>query len=195
MDLIWGYNNIWIKEDNEWKVAFLMNKGLFEPKVIYFGLCNSPRTFWRIMTSIFQELLHKGILANYIDNFVIPVETEEELEKHTIRFLKIVEKHNLCFKQSKCDFNAKEIPRLGVRVGNGEVQMKEEKVKTIKEWKIPTKIKDVESFLGFANFYWRFIKDFSHIAVWLNWLKGKEEWKWKEEEQNVFEELKQKITT
>jgi len=85
------------------------------------------------MTSIFQELLHKGILANYIDNFVIPVETEEELEKHTIRFLKIVEKHNLCFKQSKCDFNAKEIPRLGVRVGNGEVQMKEEKVKTIKE--------------------------------------------------------------
>ena len=147
------------------------------------------------MTSIFQELLHKGILANYIDNFVIPVETEEELEKHTIRFLKIVEKHNLCFKQSKCDFNAKEIPRLGVRVGNGEVQMKEEKVKTIKEWKIPTKIKDVESFLGFANFYWRFIKDFSHIAVWLNWLKGKEEWKWKEEEQNVFEELKQKITT
>ena len=176
-------------------MAFLMNKGLFEPKVIYFGLCNSPRTFWRIMTSIFQELLHKGILANYIDNFVIPVETEEELEKHTIRFLKIVEKHNLCFKQSKCDFNAKEIPRLGVRVGNGEVQMKEEKVKTIKEWKIPTKIKDVESFLGFANFYWRFIKDFSHIAVWLNWLKGKEEWKWKEEEQNVFEELKQKITT
>ena len=66
------------------------------------------------MTSIFQELLHKGILANYIDNFVIPVETEEELEKHTIRFLKIVEKHNLCFKQSKCDFNVTEIPILEV---------------------------------------------------------------------------------
>jgi len=63
------------------------------------------------------------------------------------------------------------------------------------EWKTPTKVKDVESFLGFANFYRQFIKDFSHIAVPLNRLKGKEEWKWTEEEQNAFEELKQKITT
>ena len=62
------------------------------------------------------------------------------------------------------------------------------------EWKTPTKVKDVESFLGFANFYRRFIKDFSHVAVPLNQLKGKEEWKWTEEEQNAFEELKQKIT-
>ena len=85
------------------------------------------------MTSIFQELLHKGILANYIDNFVIPVETEEELEKHTIRFLKIAEKHNLCFKQSKCDFNATELPILGVQVGNREVQIEEAKFKAIKE--------------------------------------------------------------
>jgi len=58
-----------------------------------------------------------------MDNFIIPAETEEELEKHTIRFLKIVEKHNLCFKQSKCDFNATKIPILGVQVGNREVQM------------------------------------------------------------------------
>ena len=68
-----------------------------------------------------------------MNDFVIPVKTEKELEERTIRFLKIVEKHNLCFKQSKCDFNATEIPILGVRVGNGEVQMKEEKVKAIKK--------------------------------------------------------------
>ena len=133
LDLIWGYNNVQIKKDDKWKVAFLTNKGLFEPKVIYFGLYNSLGTFQQIMTSIFQELLHEGTLENYIDNFVIPAKTEEELEKHTIRFLKIVEKHNLCFKQSKCDFNATEIPILGVQVGNGEVQMEEEKVKVIKE--------------------------------------------------------------
>ena len=90
----------------------MTNKGLFEPKVMYFGLYNSPETFQRIMTSIFQELLHEEILANYMDDFIIPAETEKELEKHTIRFLKIVEKHNLCFKQSKCDFNATEIPIL-----------------------------------------------------------------------------------
>jgi len=70
------------------------------------------------MTSIFQELLHEGTLANYMNDFVIPVKTEEELEKYTIKFLKIAEKHNLCFKY---DFNATEIPILGVWVGNGEV--------------------------------------------------------------------------
>jgi len=193
LDLIWGYNNVWIKEGDEWKAAFLTNKGLFEPKVIYFGLCNSPGTFQRMITSIFRELLHERTLANYMNDFVILAKTEKELEECTIRFLKIVEKHNLCFKRSKCDFNTTEIPILGVRVRNGEVQMEEEKVKAIKEWKIPTKVKDVESFLGFANFYRRFIKDFSHIAVPLNRLKGKEEWKWTKEKQNVFEELKQKI--
>jgi len=133
LDLIWGYNNIWIKEGNKWKAAFLTNKGLFKPKVMYFGLCNSPGTFQQMMTSIFRELLHEGILANYMDNFIIPAKTEEELEKHTIRFLKIAEKHNLCFKQSKCDFNATELPILGVQVGNREVQIEEAKFKAIKE--------------------------------------------------------------
>ena len=121
-----------------------------------------------------------------MDDFIILAKTEKELEEHTIRFLKIVEKHNLYFKQSKCDFNTTEIPILGVQVRNGEVQIEEEKVKVIKEQKTLTKVKDVESFLGFANFYQRFIKDFSYIVVLL---KGKKEWKWTEEEQNAFEKL------
>jgi len=58
-----------------------------------------------MMNSIFQKLLHEDVLANYIDDFVIPAKTIEELEEQTVRFLKIVEKHNLCFKQLKCDFN------------------------------------------------------------------------------------------
>jgi len=66
LDLIWGYNNIWIKEGNEWKAAFLTNKGLFELKVIYFRLCNLPGTFQQMITSIFQELLHEESFANYI---------------------------------------------------------------------------------------------------------------------------------
>ena len=98
LDLIWGYNNIRIKEGNEWKVAFLTNKGLFEPQVMYFGLCNSPEMFQQIMNSIFQELLHEGVLANYMDDFVIPAKDIKELEERTIRFLKIAERHNLCFK-------------------------------------------------------------------------------------------------
>ena len=84
MDLIWGYNNIRIKEGDEWKAAFLMNKGLFKPRVMYFRLCNSPETFQRIINSIFRELLHKGVLANYMDDFIIPARSMEELEEQTI---------------------------------------------------------------------------------------------------------------
>jgi len=153
LDLIWKYNNVQIKEGDKWKAVFLTNKGLFEPQVMYFRLCNSPETFQRMMNSIFQELLHKWILANYIDVFVIPVRTMKELEEQTIRFLKIAEKHNLCFKQSKCDFNMEEIPILGVVVGKGQVKIEQKKIKAVKEWKTPTRIKDVESFLGFVNFY------------------------------------------
>ena len=88
-----------------------------------------------------------------MDDFVILARTMKELEEQTIQFLKIAEKHNLYFKQSKCDFNMEEIPILGVVVGKGQVKMEQEKIKAVKEWKTPTKIKDVESFLGFVNFY------------------------------------------
>ena len=88
-----------------------------------------------------------------MDNFVISAKTMEELEEQTIRFLKIMEKHNLCFKRSKCDFNMEEIPILGVVVGKEQVKIEQEKIKMVKEWKTPTRVKDVESFLGFANFY------------------------------------------
>ena len=71
------------------------------------------------MNSIFWELLHKGVLANYMNNFVILAKIIEELEEQMIRFLKIVKKHNLCFKQLKCNFNIEEIPILGVIVGKG----------------------------------------------------------------------------
>jgi len=195
LDLIWGYNNIRIKEGNKWKAIFLTNKGLFEPQVMYFGLCNSPGTFQRMMNSIFRELLHEGVLANYMDDFVIPAKTMEELEERTIRFLKIAEKHNLCFKRSKYNFNMEEIPILEVVVGKGQVKMEQEKIKAVKEWKTPTKVKDIESFLRFANFYQQFIHNFSHTARSLNELNGKKEWKWEEEHQKMFEELKEKMTS
>ena len=96
--MIWGYNNVRIKEGDEWKAAFLTNKGLFKPQVMYFGLYNSLGTFQRMMNSVFWELLDEGILANYMDDFIIPARTKEELEEQIIRFLKIAEKHQLYFK-------------------------------------------------------------------------------------------------
>ena len=88
-----------------------------------------------------------------------------------------------------------EIPILGVVVGRGQVQMETDKVKAVKEWKTPIKIKEVESFLGFTNFYKWFIKNFSYMAKPLNELKGKKEWKWGKEQQEAFKELKEKITS
>jgi len=73
--------------------------------------------------------------------------------------------------------------------------MEQEKIKAVKEWRTPTKVKDMESFLGFTNFYRCFIQNFSHMAKPLNELKGKKEWKWGEEHQRAFEELKEKITS
>ena len=105
------------------------------------------------MNNIFWELLHEGVLANYMDNFMIPAKTMEELKEQMIRFLKIVEKHNLCFKQSKYNFNMEEISILGVIVGKGQVKMEQEKIKVEKKWKTPTRVKDIESFLRFPNFY------------------------------------------
>ena len=108
-----------------------------------------------------------------MDNFVIPAKMMKELEKQMIRFLKIAEKHNLCFKRSKYNFNMEEIPILGVVVRKEQVKMEQEKIKAVKEWKMLIEVKDVESFLGFVNFYRRFIQNFSHMAKPLNKLKGK----------------------
>ena len=89
----------------------------------------------------------------------------------------------------------KEIPILGVIVGKGQVKMEQEKIKAMKKWKTPTKVKGIESFLGFANFYQHFIQNFSHTAKPLNKLKAKKEWIWDKEQQQAFEELKDKITS
>ena len=133
LDLIWEYNNVRIKGGNEWKAAFLTNKGLFELQVMYFRLYNLPERFQRMINSIFWELLHEGVLVNYIDDFIIPANMIKELKERTIQFLKIVEKHNLCFKQSKYNFNMEEILILGVIVGKEQVKMEQKKIKAIKE--------------------------------------------------------------
>ena len=88
-----------------------------------------------------------------------------------------------------------EIPILGVIVGKEQVKIEQKKIKAVKEWKTLTKVKDVESFLRFANFYQYFIQNFSYTAKPLNELKGKKDWKWDKEHQNALDKLKRKITT
>ena len=164
---------------------------------MFFGMSNSPATFSRMMTNIFREMIQEGVLVNYMDDFAIPGNSLQELEERTVRFLTIADKHNLFFKRSKCDFNATQIPILGTVIGNGQAMMEQEKISAIRNWETPTTIKGVESFIGFANFYRRFIQDFSTIAAPLNRLKGgkgEKEWKWGLEEQNAFETIRDAIT-
>jgi len=84
LNLIWGYNNIQIKEGDKWKAAFLMSKGLFEPQVMYFGLCNLLGTFQRMMNSIFWKLLHEEVLANYMNDFMILAKTKKTRRKDNL---------------------------------------------------------------------------------------------------------------
>ena len=136
-------------------------------------LTNNEQYFLRIVTWRCTCKIY-GQLCN-------PSKNNKETRRTDNPFLKIAEKHNLCFKRSKCDFNIEEILILGVVVGRRQVQMEIDKVKVVKEWKTSTKLKEVKSFLRFANFYKQFIKNFSYIVKPLNKLKEKKNWKWEEE--------------
>ena len=82
MDVCWGYNNIWIKKGDEWKAAFKTNKGLFEPTVMFFGMCNSPATFRTMMDATFEEIIAKGLMIIYMDNILNFAGTEEVFVKY-----------------------------------------------------------------------------------------------------------------
>ena len=164
MDIIWGYNNVRIKEGHEWKAAFLTPRGLFEPTVMYFGLCNSPGTFMRMMATIFRDMIRAGKCAIYMDDIVFCGTTKEELRRNTLEGLRILEKHDLYVKESKCYWEVEEVPVLGHIVGHGRTRMEKTKIKTILEWRTPKSKNDVHVWNGFCNFYRRYIKGYSSIA-------------------------------
>ena len=153
MDIIWGYNNVHIKEGHEWKAAFLTLKGLFKPTIMYFGLCNLPGTFMCMMQTIFHDMIHQQKCAIYMDDLIFKGKTKEELRQNTLEGLEILAKHDLYIKESKCYWEVEEVPVLGHIVGKGQLHMEATKVKTILEWETPKNRKDVQKFNGFCNFY------------------------------------------
>jgi hypothetical protein len=84
LDVRWGYNNVWIKEGDEWRAAFWTNQGLFKPLVMFFSLTNSPATFQTMMNNIFQDLISEGVVCVYLDNILIFTETMEEHNQVTL---------------------------------------------------------------------------------------------------------------
>ena len=163
-DVRWEYHNVHIKEGDEWKAAFVTNRDLFEPKVIFFGLTNSPATFQALMNAIFADLIAEGKVAVYLDDILIWSSDITEHRKVVHKVLKRLEEHDLYLRPEKCAFEKDEIDYLGLIIHAGSVSMDPVKVKAVTTWSTPKCLKDVRAFIGFANFYRRFIKDFSKLA-------------------------------
>jgi len=153
LDIQWGFNNVRIKEGDEWKAAFWTNRGLYEPLVMFFGLTNSPATFQTMMDDIFEDLISEGVVVVYLDDILIFTETFEELRKITCRVLELLEKHKLYLRSDKCEFKKTIIKYLRVIISHNSVAMDPVKIAGITEWPAPTNKKEVQSFLRFTNFY------------------------------------------
>ena len=196
LDVRWGFNNVRIQEGNEWKATFRTNRGLFEPQVMFFGLTNSPATFQTMMNDIFRDMIVEGVVCVYLDDILIFTKTLSEHWKLTQRVLECLREYNLCLKLEKCEFERTRIEYLRVIVSEGMVEMDPVKVSSILEWLEPRNKREVQSFVGFVNFYRWFIKDFSHHACALFDLTKKDVgWHWGKLEQASFNKLKELITS
>ena len=163
---------------------------------MFFGMCNSPATFQSMMDSIFIEEIEEGVTIVYMDDILIYATTPELLKKYTKRVLLKLHKHDLFLKAKKCEFNKTKMEYLRLVVEEGRISTDPIKVRGFADWPIPTCVKDVQSFLGFGNFYRKFIPVFLTLATPLNALLKKDTvFQWTEETQQSFDSLKQKLTS
>ena len=175
LDLRWRYNNIRIKEGDKWKIVFTMHIGPYKPTVMYFGLTNSSATFQTMMNDLFCNLINQGDTATFIDNILVATDTEEGHDKLVEEVLKRLEENDLFVKLEKCKWKVREVEFLEVVIEPKGVKMQREKVEGVLNWPVPRNVKEVQKFLGFANYYRRFIKDFARIAAPLHMLVRKEQ--------------------
>ena len=193
-DVRWGYHNIRICEGDEWNGTIVMNRGLYEPKVMYFGMTNSPATFQALMNSVFADLIAKGEVAVYMDDILIYSKHLKEHRQVVQEVLKRLEHYDLYLKPEKCEFEKDSMEYLGMIIQPREVQMDPGKVAAVKDWPTPTTLKEVRVFIGFANFYRRFIRDFSTMARPLHDLTKKDvPWHWSQEQQEAFNTIKKQF--
>ena len=165
VDIRWGSNNMCIKEGDKYKAAFIMNQGLFEPTVMFFGLTNSPVTFQTMMNAIFAKEIAEGWLIVYMDDILITTKDDIQFHKKCVhQMLEKLKKHDLYLKLEKCTFEQRRIEFLGVILQDGTIQMDPAKIKGIADWSTPQNITDMCSFLGFTGFYHYFIPNYSLIT-------------------------------
>ena len=201
LDIRNAYHRIRIRPGDEWKTAFRTRYGHFEYKVMPFGLANAPATFQAYMNETLEGLVDT-ICVVYLDDILIYSQREEEHANHVREVLGRLREANLYVKLSKCEFNTKKVSFLGYTVTTEGVAMESDRVAAIAEWPTPRTYREVQVFLGFANFYRRFVKSYSSVVAPMTGLmKGAKAGKqtgpfvWGVEQQGAFDQLKKAFTT
>lgn len=207
LDMPDAYHQLRIRESDEWKTAFRTPEGLFEYKVVPFGLTNAPAVFQRFIRSLLAGELQGKAYDSFLDNIIIfyrPEPNEHKVTtqilakhmKHVKRVLKIFRENNLMIRAKKCTFANTWIDFLGFNLKNSGITMQREKIAAVLDWLPPKSIKNVQSFLGFTNFYRRFIGNYATLAKPLTLLTRKStEFKWSPEAQEAFNTLKEAFTS
>ena len=196
LDVMAAFHKIRIAEGDEWMTAFRTRFGLFEWLVTPFGLANAPSTFQRYINWILREYLDEFVSA-YVDDILIFTEGSRRLHRQQVqKVLDRLSEAGLHLDIDKCEFETKTTKYLGFIIAEGQIRMDPQKVKAISDWQSPETVKGVQAFLGFANFYRRFIKDFSNIAAPLTRLSKKDvEFRWDRSAEEAFSKLKRLFTS
>ena len=174
IDLRLGYHQIKIRPEDVPKIAFSTWCGLYQYLVMSFGLTNAPAYFMYLMNSVFMPKLDKFMVV-FIDDILIYSETAEEHEEHLRVVLSRLREHKLYAKFSKCEFWLKKVPFLDHVLLEDGISVDPSKVQEVMDWKAPTSVHEVRSFLGLAGYYHRFILDFSKISKPMTRLLQKDE--------------------
>ena len=174
---------------NKGKIAISSQSYKFQ--VMHYGLTNTPASFQRFMNDIFKDLLDVCVVI-YLDDILIYSENPADHTTHVIEVLRRLRTNNLYAKVKKCEFNVTTTDFLGFVISPDGLCMDKTKIQVIQDWPVPRKVKDIQSFLGFANFYCRFIANFSEITVPLTCLMRKNApWDWSPACDEAFHLLKQ----
>jgi hypothetical protein len=194
IDLRSGYHQIKIRASDIPKTAFSTRYGLYEYLVMTFGLTNAPAYFMYLMNSVFMPELDKFVVV-FIDDILVYSKNEDEHTEHLHIVLQRLHDHRLYAKLSKCDFWLREIKFLGHTISQDRISVDPEKVQVM-DWKPPTTVRQIWSFLGLAGYYRRFIPDFSRIAKPMTeLLKKGVKYEWSQKCEDAFHTLRQHLTT
>jgi Reverse transcriptase (RNA-dependent DNA polymerase)/RNase H-like domain found in reverse transcriptase len=167
-DVRMGYNNVLIKEEDRWKAAFKTPYGLYQPRVMFFGLTNSPATFQQTMDRVFRRLCNKypSMIFVYMDDILIAMPKDYVLHRQLVHeVLEVLEEESFFLKLAKCKFKQESIDYLGIVVMKGTVRIDPTKQNGLAAWPCRlTSVKQVHSTLGVLGYQRPFIRGFTQLA-------------------------------